>query len=99
MKNYISTRVRQAGLITAIYINRATPGNRDAILLVDSGVDCVAEEVPVSDEYMAKFAPVVGGYYLRYVDDGYESFVPAEVFESGFDCIDPDPAEDGNEED
>lgn len=35
----------------------------------------------VSHDYMLRHDPVAGGYYVRY-DDGYESFLPAKVFES-----------------
>ena len=34
-------------------------------------------------EYMAKHKPEVGGYYVVY-EDGYKSFSPAGVFESGY---------------
>lgn len=40
----------------------------------------------VSDEYMVKHKPVAGGYWVRY-SDGYESFSPAEAFESGYTLI------------
>ena len=42
--------------------------------------------VPVSDEYMHKHNPQVGGYYVIY-DDGYESFSPAKAFEEGYTLI------------
>lgn len=41
----------------------------------------------VSDEYMAKHKPVVGGYFVVYAD-GYKSFSPADVFEAGYALID-----------
>lgn len=34
-------------------------------------------------EYMNKHQPQIGGYYVKYAD-GYESFSPAEAFESGY---------------
>lgn len=40
-------------------------------------------DICVSDEYMAKHTPVVGGYYVLY-EGGYESFSPGAVFESGY---------------
>ena len=43
------------------------------------GLDC--PDVTVSQEYMDKHKPKVGGYYVRYAD-GYESFSPAEAFEA-----------------
>ena len=39
--------------------------------------------ITVSDAYMEKHKPVVGGYYVKYAD-GYESFSPAAAFESGY---------------
>jgi len=41
------------------------------------------EAVEVSLAYMARHNPQVGGYYVKY-EDGYESFSPAEAFESGY---------------
>ena len=46
-----------------------------------------ANKVTVNQEYMEKHKPHVGGYYVRY-KDGYESFSPAEAFESGYTLID-----------
>lgn len=40
-------------------------------------------DIRVSDAYMRKHAPVVGGYWVRY-RDGYESFSPAKEFEDGY---------------
>lgn len=37
----------------------------------------------VSDEYMLKHVPMVGGYYVVYAD-GYKSYSPAKAFESGY---------------
>ena len=37
----------------------------------------------VSCEYVARHKPEVGGYYVVY-EDGYKSFSPAGVFESGY---------------
>ena len=41
----------------------------------------------VSDEYMQKHEPKVGGYYVVYAD-GYKSFSPADAFEGGYTRID-----------
>ena len=43
----------------------------------------------ITAAYIAKHSPQPGGYYLRYTD-GYESFSPAEPFESGYALL-PDP--------
>jgi hypothetical protein len=37
----------------------------------------------VTDEYIAKHQPHVGGYYVVY-QDGYKSFSPASAFEQGY---------------
>lgn len=39
--------------------------------------------VTVDVTYLRRHDPQVGGYYVRY-PDGYESWSPAEVFESGY---------------
>jgi hypothetical protein len=39
--------------------------------------------VDVSDEFMRKHRPQLGGFYVRY-EDGYESFSPAKAFEEGY---------------
>ncbi|WP_257827944.1 hypothetical protein [Burkholderia glumae] len=40
----------------------------------------------VSESYIEKHKPQVGGYYVVYAD-GYKSFSPAEAFESGYTLI------------
>lgn len=42
--------------------------------------------VCVSRDYMTKNKPQPGGYYVK-ATDGYESYVPAEAFESGYTRI------------
>jgi len=41
----------------------------------------------VSNNYLHKHNPVVGGYFVVY-EDGYQSFSPADAFESGYTLID-----------
>lgn len=41
---------------------------------------------PVGLSYVRKHNPKVGGYWVQY-EDGYESFSPAEAFESGYTLI------------
>lgn len=41
------------------------------------------DNVSVDDDWMDKFSPEIGGYFVQYVD-GYESFSPAAAFESGY---------------
>ena len=40
----------------------------------------------VSQEYIDKHHPQEGGYYVQY-EGGYESYSPAEAFESGYTRI------------
>lgn len=41
----------------------------------------------VSDAYMDKHKPQVGGYFVVYDGDGYQSFSPAKAFEEGYTLI------------
>ena len=41
-------------------------------------------------DYMTKHNPQLGGYYVLY-DDGYESFSPAETFETGYTLLENEP--------
>lgn len=43
-------------------------------------------QVCVSERFLEKHKPGVGGYFVRYAD-GYESFSPAETFEAGYTAI------------
>lgn len=58
--------------------NRETDGSA-TITPVEAGY----AQFKVSAAYVRKHEPKVGGYYLRY-QDGYESWSPAEAFESGY---------------
>lgn len=53
--------------------------------------------IEVSNEYMTKHAPIVGGYYVVY-KGGYTSFSPAEAFEGGYALAD-DQMEDPTPQD
>ena len=44
------------------------------------------ESVEVSEEYVEKHNPQVGGYYVVY-EDGYKSYSPAKAFEEGYTLI------------
>ena len=50
------------------------------------GLNGPPERATVSAAHIAKHAPQVGGYYIRY-PDGYESWSPAEAFESGYTLV------------
>lgn len=41
------------------------------------------ENIVVTEEWMDRFKPEVGGYYVQY-EDGYSSFSPAKAFEAGY---------------
>jgi len=68
MKRWTSNRVKLAGIITKI----------DGYVLHVEGHHCSIE---VNIGYLRKHRPEVGGYFIMYEDDGYESFCPADVFE------------------
>lgn len=40
----------------------------------------------VESDYINKHCPRVGGYYVQY-EGGYESYSPADAFESGYSLI------------
>lgn len=40
----------------------------------------------LTDEWMERFKPEVGGYYVVY-KDGYSSFSPAKAFEEGYTLV------------
>lgn len=44
----------------------------------------------VSNDYMTKHDPLVGGYLVIY-EDGYESWSPAPQFEAGYTICEPTP--------
>jgi len=67
------------------------------IVLVDKQVDGLVAAViipvewdwasiTVTQDYMDKHKPEVGGYYIVY-EDGYKSFLPAKAFEDGYTLV------------
>jgi hypothetical protein len=56
-----------------------TPGEGGTITPVDAGY----APLKVSDDFMGKHSPRVGGYYVVY-DDGYKSYSPEKAFEDGY---------------
>lgn len=79
MKKYRSHKLVEAGKIKAIEeLGDDGLGTTETCLLLDDGW-----HVAVSDAYMAKHNPQIGGYYVRYAD-GYESWSPAKAFEEGY---------------
>ena len=57
----------------------------DIKLIEDSIYNLVGSNdiVTVREDFMQKFKPEVGGYYVLY-KDGYQSYSPAEPFEEGY---------------
>lgn len=53
--------------------------NRDVLEFENGGAT-------VSTMWSNKHQPKIGGYYVQY-DDGYDSYSPAEAFESGYTLI------------
>lgn len=74
MKKYVSNRIREAFKIEKIV---GVYGGAHRVIGEEG------EDVVVTWDYVRKHDPVVGGYYVRYVDTGYESFCPAKEFEGG----------------
>jgi hypothetical protein len=73
--------------VRAIKIAEIHPGRIDgkgsgATLVTMDGTHVVC----VGEHYDHKHRPTAGGYYVLY-EDGYESFSPAEAFESGYTLI------------
>jgi len=68
--------------VYALKIVDIIPRNRAAELIVEAPF----APVPVSQEWVAKHEPMLGGYYVVY-KDGYSSFSPAKAFEEGYTLI------------
>lgn len=43
-------------------------------------------KVAITKEWMVRFKPEIGGYYIVY-EDGYSSYSPAKAFEEGYTKI------------
>ena len=63
------------------YLKIDLEGGCDGAMVVPT--DGRLEYFPVSQEFLDKHKPKAGGYYVVY-EDGYESYSPAEPFESGY---------------
>lgn len=87
MQTFKSTQNIEAGIISSIDENADNDSN--PVLYVKTGEsDNSIVPIVVSDDYMARHQPQVGGYYIKYYThdsfnpDGYESFRSAEAFEA-----------------
>ena len=76
MRKYLCHKTVEAFKIEAI-IRFAI----DGVTLEGSGISRI---VPFS--WIAKHSPKVGGYFVKY-EDGYTSYSPPDVFESGYTLI------------
>lgn len=77
---YRSHKLARATKITEVY---STPTAHSTT----GGVSLNTEHglIPVGEEWAKKHQPVAGGYFVKYEEgDGYESYTPAEPFESGW---------------
>ena len=82
-----SHKVVEAALIASIGRIETDAHTGSVLILHDMDGPALA----VSDAYMEKHQPQIGGYYVRY-PDGYESWSPAQAFEEGYT-----PFHDGDE--
>jgi hypothetical protein len=88
LPRYKSHKVVRAAKIADV----VTLEDGSRVLVLELG-DRTARQ-PVTDDYLARNSaqPLIGGYYVQYAD-GYESWSPAEAFESGYTL---DRAGEGN---
>lgn len=78
MKQYKSHKIVKAAKIMAI-----DPCDDDKVILqTEDGMD----NIIVSEQFMARHLPAVGGYYVSY-PDGYYSYSPAGAFEEGYNQV------------
>ena len=74
-------RYRSHKEVWALKIDSITPLDDGSATIVP--LDHTYEPMSVSEEYMRKHQPRVGGYWVLYAD-GYQSWSPAEAFEEGY---------------
>jgi hypothetical protein len=61
-----------------------TKGDKLFISPEDKGID----NIEVDRAFLEKHHPEIGGYFVVY-EDGYQSYSPADTFESGYTAHDP----------
>ena len=71
--------------ISRVHVYRET--DEDTFFLTPEDINLMTIEVDV--DFFDRHKPKAGGYYIVYAD-GYESYSPAEAFESGYSRI-PEP--------
>ncbi len=74
-------QVRAAQIVGVNY------GGVDRAPSLDLIVDTTIISVDVTDAWIRKFQPEIGGYYVVYAD-GYASYSPAKAFEDGYTLLD-----------
>lgn len=77
LKVYQCHKQVEAAKIVNIAINLTVP-HTQPVLHFEGGAF-----VAVTENFILKHKPEVGGYYVKYAD-GYESFSPAKAFEEGY---------------
>ena len=78
--------------IRSIEIVRVPDGDQDITPDESRGAIIIPEEsgyppFRVSAEFLRKHRPQVGGYWIKYSNDGYQSFSPKRAFEEGYKRI------------
>lgn len=81
MKQYKCHKVVKAAKIQSMVVEEAEKG------LLLNFLD--GEYISVMSEWLLRHKPEVGGYLVQY-EDGYQSYSPAEAFESGYTPIEPE---------
>lgn len=80
MKKYKSHKTVEAVKIKDILHSLNAPNDWHKFLIM---AEDDSQPITVSQEYIDRYTPLKGGYYVRYAN-GYESFSPAEAFEDGY---------------
>jgi len=83
LPQYQCYKVVRAAKITALSLNHENDGSGLCNTLAFGDINDYRR---VDDEWIDRFKPVEGGYYVQY-EDGYTSFSPAKAFESGYSKI------------
>lgn len=70
-------------VVSGFKITELAPSQEDTGMILRGVHDDKPIEVHVSNQYVMRFTPSVGHYYVRY-EDGYESLSPADAWEKGY---------------
>lgn len=89
LPRYRSHKIVEAAIIATVITT--PPG---LVLALPDGTTVTRS---VTAEYMSKHSPIAGGYFVRYNDDGYESWSPFHAFEQGYRRIETGTAGDEQE--